>query len=396
MLKLGNFPLRILGAVPVRDAHGSARHGSELCLAQLWFPQYSTLQLPTLPTLVMADCITHLAHVQRGRTQRSGALPVQRWSRSFVRGMHRDLDDHLRGDLAASTRMAYASHVAQFRAFCVASGVAVRPAGRLLAAFVMGRVHQGFSFSTIDGDIAAVARWAFDLGSPDLAKDVWVKQARKVAAKRAVRPVVQKLPLSHEHLSLVARWLSGWRASPQEAFLAVRDRALFVVGWAGMFRSSELVGLFWEEVHFFPGRGVALFIPSSKTDPGLGAWVFLAEAPAAVRALCPVRALRALQGLSGVSGTGVVFPTRDGASRALSKSTVGPRLRRALRAVGVRNASLFAAHSLRRGGATHAARVGMQIPQIQRMGRWRSDTVRLYTYCSPGQLWRESRRLLQA
>ena len=105
------------------------------------------------------------------------------------------------------------------------------------------------------------------------------------------------------------------------------------------------MGLFWEEVHFFPCRRVALFIPSSKTDPGLGAWVFLAEAPAAVRALCPVRALGTLQGLSRVLGTGVVFPTRDGARRALSKSTVGPRLRQALQAVGVQNSSLQEPHT---------------------------------------------------
>ena len=268
----------------------------------------------------------------------------------------------------------------------------MRPEGRLLAAFVIGRVHQKYALSYIKGGVAAVARWATERGVAHLGQEPVVVQALKVAAKRAVRVTVQKLPLSHQHLTAVVRLLSGWQP-PELEFPAARDRALFLVGWSGMFRSSELVNLQWDEVHFFAGRGVALFVPVSKTDPGEGAWVFLAAAPRAARILCPVRALRTLQARTG--GRGAVFPACLGAARPLSKRTVGPRLRKALERAGVPDSDLYAAHSLRRGGATHAARVGLSTRQIMTMGRWKSDSFRLYTYCNPDQLWQASKRVLQ-
>jgi len=59
--------------------------------------------------------------------------------------------------------------------------------------------------------------------------------------------------------------------------VAARDAAMFVVGWAGMLRSSELVSLHWRDVHFTSVGDVMLYLPHSKTDPGAGAWVLLAS-----------------------------------------------------------------------------------------------------------------------
>jgi integrase len=70
-----------------------------------------------------------------------------------------------------------------------------------------------------------------------------------------------------------------------------RDRALFLVGLAGAFRRSELVGI--DVAHLrFTGSGVTIHLPRSKTDQaGEGAEVALPRGrdPAA----CPVRALEA-------------------------------------------------------------------------------------------------------
>ena len=70
------------------------------------------------------------------------------------------------------------------------------------------------------------------------------------------------------------------------------------------------------------------------------------------------------------------------------------RLRKALQEAQVPHWDLYAAHSLRRGGATHASKVGVSTRQIQTMGRWRSDAVRQYLYTSPEQLFAASRRML--
>ena len=51
-----------------------------------------------------------------------------------------------------------------------------------------------------------------------------------------------------------------------------------------------------------------VFVPQSKTDPGEGAWVFLAAGAGNRLPFCPVRALRTLRILTG--GTGYVFTAR--------------------------------------------------------------------------------------
>ncbi len=65
------------------------------------------------------------------------------------------------------------------------------------------------------------------------------------------------------------------------------------------------------------------------------------------------------------------------------------RMRRLLQRVGMsrQEAMLYGLHSLRRGGATAASRAGSPIRMIMEHGRWRSDTVREYTYADEDERW---------
>jgi site-specific recombinase XerD len=78
---------------------------------------------------------------------------------------------------------------------------------------------------------------------------------------------------------------------------------------------------------------------------------------------------------------------------ALAKTTVAVRLRKALQAVGVQEWELYAAHSLRRGGATWAVRQGVSWRRVQIMGRWKSDVVREYLYSSVTSMWGASAQM---
>lgn len=275
----------------------------------------------------------------------------------------------------------------EYGRFCEKLGEPMVPDAKRIAMFIVGRALQGYKLSYIEVGVHAIHRWAEDKGMEGLTSSPLVKRALKVAAKKAVRGVLQKLPLTKQLLRQVVEWLNG-EEGPGE-WIAVRDTAMFLLGWAGMFRSSELVAVRWEEVQFASG-GMMIYIPKSKTDPGEGAWVFVAEGREP--GLCPVQAMRRLQQMS--RGVGPVFARSAKGETAISKTTVGMRLKKALRAAGVPGYQLYAAHSLRRGGATHAARSGITTRMIQAMGRWRSDAVRLYLYCSPEQLWKGSRKML--
>jgi site-specific recombinase XerD len=205
-----------------------------------------------------------------------------------------------------------------------------------------------------------------------------VKQALKVAASLAVPFNVQLLPQDRQDLVTVLTWQQG-----RKYFIGCRDSALFAVGWAGMFRCSELVGIDWRDVTSVL-KGVMIYVPHSKTDQvNEGAWVFLVEGQQ-LPVCCPVRALRALQQLGG--GEGPVFMGCLGGQR-LSKSTVGPRLKKALAAAGVGDPDLYAAYSLRHGGASHAVQAGVSVRKTQMLGRWTSDMVLEYLYATPKEVW---------
>jgi integrase len=213
-----------------------------------------------------------------------------------------------------------------------------------------------------------------------------------VAAKVAIPSGKQKLPLDRRDLRLV---LTALAARGGDDHIGVRDRALLALGWAGMLRSGELVGVDWEHVEF-RGSGVMLYIPRSKTDQaGQGAWVFVAEC-AEDGLMCPVVALKWLRRFYVQRGeaqpSGPVFRAWPGQRTRLQKTTVAVRLRKALEWVGVQDWDLYAAHSLRRGGATWAVRMGVSLRQVQIMGRWASDVVREYLYSSASAMWAVSAR----
>ena len=193
-----------------------------------------------------------------------------------------------------------------------------------------------------------------------------MQRALKVAARLAVPAGRQKLPLSRSDLRRAVYELAS---RGQEDYVGVRDRALLLLGWAGMFRSSELVGVDWEHIAF-RDAGVMVYVPRSKTDQaGQGAWVFVASCRED-GVMCPVRALQRLSEFYIMQGerfpVGPVFRSRAGSGSRLAKTTVAVRLRKVLQRVGVQGWELYAAHSLRRGGATWAANQGVALRQVSK------------------------------
>lgn len=331
-----------------------------------------------------------MAAVADRRVQGRPRVPVGLWSEEFVRSLQLHHAQLLRLDVAPATTRVYDAGVRRYMAFCDRLGVPKVPEPAQVSQFILGCAYANYALSTIRVGVAALQRWAADEhGVPGLGHSPLVVRAMKVAARHAVLTTRQKLPVSHGQMQAMVSYLEGLHS-----FVGVRDSAMLQVGWAGMLRSSELVGLRWDQVYFPDRGGVMLYIPQSKTDPGEGAWVLLA---AGAGLLDPVGALKRLRVLAGGAvARGPVFATRQGVAVALSKTTVAVRVRKVLEAVGVSSWKAYAAHSLRRGGATHAAAAGVPLRYIMLMGRWRSDVVRQYMYYTPCQVLAASGRMLEA
>ena len=161
-----------------------------------------------------------------------------------------------------------------------------------------------------------------------------------------------------------------------------RLKALILVGFAGAFRRSELVGITLEHIRFSRG-GMAITLPSSKTDQeGSGDVVNIPRIRSKPE-LCPVVALKRWINMADIS-QGPVFRqiSKHGSptQRGLNPASVGVMLKDALARAGLEDrAGDFGAHSLRAGFVTSAAEAGEAEWKIMQVTRHRSTgTLRKY------------------
>lgn len=146
-----------------------------------------------------------------------------------------------------------------------------------------------------------------------------------------------------------------------------RDRAMLLLGFAGAFRSSELVGLDFADVEL--GReGLRVRLRHSKSDP-LGEGATAEIPPGQNPLLCPVASLS--QWLAQLSGGGPIFPAVHGSRvvpRRLKPRAVTRVVERAAHRAGLPDE--YSSHSLRSGLATSARLAGRDPRDIQAHGRW--------------------------
>jgi integrase len=105
--------------------------------------------------------------------------------------------------------------------------------------------------------------------------------------------------------------------------------------------------------------------------------------------LCPVEALRSLFGTDPLPDTSPLFRLQRG---GFPKSYLTDKIRSRLRAAGIDPTS-YSGHSLRRGAAQEAADKGISEQEIQLLGRWKSNAVRLYYTTPTAQRLALSKRL---
>jgi integrase len=161
---------------------------------------------------------------------------------------------------------------------------------------------------------------------------------------------------------------------------AARDRALLIVGFAGAFRRSELVGIQTSDLEFNT-QGCEVLLRRSKTDQeGEGRTVFI---PYATGDRCPVKALQQWMQVANIK-SGAVFRAvsrYDRVSRkALGASSVALIVKSSVaRLHGEAVSANVSGHSLRAGFATQAAMVGLPNWQTKLTTGHKSDaTLALY------------------
>ena len=210
--------------------------------------------------------------------------------------------------------------------------------------------------STLRVHLAALARWHQQLGFADPTKSPRVRDTLRGIRALHPQPVKQAEALALKELERCIAQLEAelTHRAPAVRLRAARDQALILLGFWRAFRSDELCRLRIEHIQWRKEQGLALFLPSSKTDRSNRGRVV--KVPALKR-LCPVAAYEVWMNASGLS-EGALFRPIDRWGHVGPQGLNANSLSRLLRQVFLRSGvdpQGYSAHSLRRGFATWAS-----------------------------------------
>src|SRR5712692_8996356 len=171
--------------------------------------------------------------------------------------------------------------------------------------------------------------------------------------------------------------------------IGCRDRAVILLGFAGAFRRSEIVGLDAEDCEF--GKdGLTVTLRRSKTDQeGEGRKIGIPYG--SNPETCPVRVLQAWLEQAGIS-SGPLFRSLNRHGQLQPGRLSGVDVARIVKKLADRaglDASQYAGHSLRAGHATTAAIAGASERSIMNQTGHRSVQM-VRRYIRDGNLFREN------
>ncbi|HWQ55914.1 MAG TPA: tyrosine-type recombinase/integrase [Bryobacteraceae bacterium] len=290
--------------------------------------------------------------------------------------------EYIRASKSDATRRAYRGDWSDFTAWCRANGAPALPASPDTVVLYVTAAAASHAVSTLTRRLAAISQ---------AHKTAGYDSPTGAAAVRAVMTGIRRAKGTAQNAKAPTMTddIRAMVAALPAGLLGVRDRALLLVGFAGAFRRSELVGLDQGDVET-TRDGLVITLRRSKTDQeGEGRKVAIPYG--SNPDTCPVRALDDWLAASGIT-TGPLFRyvNRHGqlGTQALSGFAVSKAVKRAVAAAGL-DASKYSGHSLRAGLATSAAAAGVSERIIMKQTGHRSVNM-VRRYIRDGSLFREN------
>jgi site-specific recombinase XerD len=275
---------------------------------------------------------------------------------------------------ADNSRRAYRSDWRHFESWCRGNGLVCLPATPDTVALYLTALAADHKPASLQRKLTSITKAHQAAGFPSPAS---MQHAAVSETVKGIRRTVGTSQPGKE--PLLTADIVNMLDALDEGLLGSRDRALLLIGFAGGFRRSELVGLDVEDVSD-TADGLVIRIRRSKTDPeAKGATVALPYG--STTATCPVRSYRAWIAAAGMT-SGPAFRSVDRHGRIgqarMNAGSVARLIKRAAEAAGLDPAS-YAGHSLRAGFATQAFLNGAAEVSIMRQTRHKSlNTLRKY------------------
>ena len=277
-----------------------------------------------------------------------------------IKQLEEDTLKNLRSSKTNNTLRAYKSDFNDFSAFCLNNGFSSMPTLPKIIALYITHLSKISKFSTLKRRIASIS----------------------VIHKLKGHYLDTKHPIIMENLHGIKRKLGSRQKSKKPIFIndlkliinvidekKIRDKALILVGFAGGFRRSELVNIYYEDIEFV-AEGVKILIKRSKTDQS-GEGFVKAIPYFDNQEFCPVLTLKKyINSKLENKDNDKIFNISD--------KSVALIIKRYAEKAGL-DSSKYAGHSLRSGFATTAAEFGAEERNIMAMtGHKTTQMVRRY------------------
>ena len=267
---------------------------------------------------------------------------------------------NLKNSKANNTLRAYQSDFRDFSSFCVKNGFSSLPTQPKVIALYITNLSKKSKFSTLKRRIASISvihkikGHYLDTKHPIIMENLHGIKRTLGSRQKAKKPILIN------DLKLIIKAINKEN---------IRDKALILTGFAGGFRRSELVNIYFEDIELVP-EGVKILIKRSKTDQS-GEGIIKAIPYFDNQEFCPVLALKKY----------IYQKFKDKNNNRIfdiSDKSVALIIKRYAEKAGL-DATKYAGHSLRSGFATTAAEFGAEERNIMAMtGHKTTQMVRRY------------------
>jgi integrase len=311
-------------------------------------------------------------------------IPIGQESAALLAHSYSRAEAYERNSKAENTRRGYRSDWRSFDAWCTSAGLPSLPATPETVALYISAIAETHKPATIGRHLAAIAsaHKARGHSSPASMQHGAVSAVWKGIKRTHGTAQLQKAPTLTANIRAMVGTLP-------DRLIGTRDRALLLVGFAGAFRRSELVGLNREDIDF-TADGLVVTLQRSKTDQE-GKTRKVGLPYGGNPDTCPVRSLRAWLDAAAIeAGPLFRWVNRHGKMQPgrLSGTAVALIVKRHASAAGL-DASKYSGHSLRAGLATSAAIAGASDRSIMNQTGHRSINM-VRRYVRDASLFREN------
>jgi site-specific recombinase XerD len=290
--------------------------------------------------------------------------------------------EFIRASKSENTIRGYQSDWRQFCTWSEGHGVRPLPASPEIVASYIAECAGRLKVGSIQRQMNAIAEAHKAVGVESPTHSAIVKNTMKgIRRTKGTAPLQKTAALTDDIRAMVEVTDAG--------LIGARDRALILLGFAGAFRRSELVGLDVEDCGF--GKdGLTVTLRRSKTDQqGEGRKIGIPYG--SNPDTCPVRTVQAWIEAAGIVG-GPLFRSisRHGMVQVgrLGGLDVARVVKKLVKRAGL-DAAKYAGHSLRAGHATSAAIAGATERSIMNQTGHRSVQM-VRRYIRDGSLFREN------